>query len=342
MKKTLLSIIGATGLALSANATVRTVNNGTISAGQYTTVQAAVDASVAGDTVYIHGSVTSYGDVTLNKRIVLIGAGHKPTGTQFDLPTTMNTIYLSQGNSTTLPTGSSIKGIAFSSLGGVGGSLPVNSITIERNTINSNISVCGDSWIFKNNFIGYIAINNFKNMIISNNVFNTGLYYSNKPSVVFTNNLCLTGTYFYDVDYATITNNIIIEPNYNYVSGNQQNTFNKNIFIYADPLNYKVFPPAGNTGVGNLNTTASQFVSTIPLNATLDQAKTYDWHLLATSLALGYGTDGSDAGIYGGSFPMPNLTGATTIPQMVQMEIQNSVVPLNGSLDVEIKSRNQK
>lgn len=342
MKKTLLSILGATGIVLSANATVRTVNNGPISAGQYTSVQAAVDASVAGDTVYIHGSVTTYGSVTLNKRLVLIGAGHKVSGTQYNLSTYLDNIYLSQGNSTTLPTGSVIKGINVPSIAGIGGALPVNNITFERNMISSTIGVCGSNWIFKNNFIGYIMINNFSNMIISNNIFGTGLYYSNKPSVVFTNNLCLNGTYLYDVDYATITNNIFIEPNYDYVNTNQQNTYNKNVFIYADPVNYDVFPPSGNTGVGNLNTIANQFVSTVPLNVSLDLCRNYDFHLLASSLGFAYGTDGTDIGIFGGSYPMPNMTGATTIPQMVSMDIQNSVVPLNGSLDVEIKSRNQK
>ncbi len=342
MKKILLSILGATGIVLSANATVRTVNNGTISAGQYTTVQAAVDVSSAGDTVYIHGSVTSYGDVTLIRRIVLIGAGHDLTGTQNNLPTILNNIYLSRGNSTTLPTGSIIKGIYVPSISGTGGSLPVNNITFERNMISSYIGVCGDNWIFKNNFIGYINITNFSNMIISNNVFSTGLYTSNKPSVVFSNNLCLNGSYLYDVDYANITNNIFLEPNYAYINTNQQNTFNKNIFIYADPLNFDVFPPVGNTGVGNLNTIANQFVSTIPLNVSLELSRNYNWQLLASSLGKGYGTDGTDCGIYGGSYPMPNMTGATTIPQMQSMDIQNSVVPVNGTLNVEIKARNQK
>lgn len=343
MKKTLLTILGAIGFVLSATATVRTVNNGTISAGQYTTVQEAVDASAAGDTVYIHGSVTTYGNVTLNKRLVLIGAGHQPSGTQYNLPTTLGTIYLSQGNSTTLPTGSIIKGINLSNVAGTGGSLPVNNLTIERNYLNSYISICGNNWIVKNNFLNSIYVYDFNNLIVSNNIFGSSfsIYQSTKPSVIVTNNIFLNGSYLASVSYANITNNIFIEAGYPNFSGTQ-NTYNKNVFIYADPLNYDVYPPAGNTGVGNLNTTASQFISTIPLNVDLSSARNYDWHLLSSSLGLGYGTDGTDCGIYGGSYPMPNLTGVTTIPQMVSMDIQNSVIPVNGTLDVEIKSRNQK
>lgn len=344
MKKTLLSMLGATTLVLSAHATVRTVNNGTITAGQYTSVQAAVDASVAGDTVYIHGSATSYGDVTLNKRIVLIGAGHKITGTQYNLPTTLSTIYLSQGNSTTLPTGSTIKGLSFSSIQGSGGSLPVNNITIERNYIGTYIIICGNNWIAKNNFVNSVYVYDFNNVIISNNIFGSSfsVYQSNKPSVIITNNIFLNGFYLSSISYSNFTNNIVIEPSALTNFSGTQNTYNKNIFIYADPLNFKIFPPAGNTGVGNLNTTDNQFVSIIPLNVNLDQARNYDWHLLASSLGEGYGTDGTDCGIYGGSYPMPNMTGATSIPQMVSMDIQNSVIPVDGTINVDIKARNQK
>ena len=151
MKKILLSLVFA-AIATSAHATIRTVNNGTVGAGQYTSVQTAVDASAVGDTIYIHGSQTSYGNVTLNKRLVLIGAGHNITGTQFNFKTLLDNILLSQGNSTTLPTGSTIKGINFGSIYGSGGTLPVNNITLERNYISSYASILGTGWILRNNF----------------------------------------------------------------------------------------------------------------------------------------------------------------------------------------------
>lgn len=328
---------------ITANATIRTVNNGSVGAGQYTSVQSAVDASVAGDTIYIHGSQTSYGDVTLNKRLVLIGAGHHVTGTQFNFQTLLSNIYLSQGNSTTLPTGSTIKGINFSSISGSGGSLAVNNITLERNYISSSAIILGSGWICRNNFVNYFYVNNFKNTIISNNVISgSGVYYSDKPSVIITNNVFLNGGYLYTVKYATVTNNIIIEPSSSYDSYNSQNTWNKNIIIYADPANYKTFPPANNTGVGNLNTVDAQFTSTIPLNITLEEATKHDWTLLSSSIGFKYGTDGTDVGIHGGSYPSPNSTGATNIPQITSMDIQNSVLPQNGTLNIEFKAKSQQ
>lgn len=340
MKKLLFSLVLA-ATAFTANATVRTVNNGTVSAGQYTTVQAAVDVSKAGDTIYIHGSQISYGDVTLNKRLVLMGAGHNLTGTQFNFPTTLSYIYLSRGNSTTLPTGSTIKGISFGAIEGSGGSLAVNNITLERNFIGSYANIWGTGWIFRNNFVGYISINNFKNTIISNNVFTNYIFTSNQPSVIITNNIFLNNFYFQTVSYATVTNNIFLNPAFANFSGTQ-NTWNKNIMIYSDPANYKTFPPANNTGVGNLNTVDEQFTTTIPLDISLANAPKQDWILATTSIGFKYGTDGTDVGIYGGSYPMPNMTGAPNIPQITSMDIQNSVIPQNGTLSIELKARGQK
>lgn len=326
----------------TANATIRTVNNGSVGAGQYTSVQTAVDASAVGDTIYIHGSETSYGNVTLNKRLVLIGAGHHVKGTQFDFSTKLDWIYLSQGNSTTLPTGSTVKGIEFYGFQGSGGSLDVNNITMERSYISSSVSVLGNGWICRNNFISSIYIQNFKNIIISNNVITSYIYNSNKPSVIITNNIFLNGGYINATDYATITNNIFIEPSplTNYTG--KQNTWNKNIMIYADPATYKVFPPTGNTGVGNLNTVDAQFTATIPLNISQLDATKQDWVLLASSIGFKYGTDGTDVGIHGGSYPSPNNTGATNIPQITSMDIQNSVLPQNGTLNIEFKAKGQQ
>ncbi|WP_348823997.1 hypothetical protein [Flavobacterium aestuarii] len=326
--------------AFTANATIRTVNNGSVGAGQYTSVQVAVDASAVGDTIYIHGSQTSYGDVTLNKRLVLMGAGHHVTGTQFNFPTLLSNIFLSQGNSTTLPTGSTIKGINFSAIYGSGGSLAVNNITLERNYI-SNVYTLGTGWIVRNNFISGISVGNFKNTIISNNII-SAMSSSDKPSVIITNNIFLNFGYIDSVSYATITNNIFIEPApAGYYRGGQ-NTWNKNIFIYADPANYKTFPLSGNTGVGNLNTVDAQFTTTIPLNITLEEATKHDWALLATSVGFKYGTDGTDVGIHGGSYPSPNSSGATNIPQITSMDLQNSVLPQNGTLNIEFKAKGQQ
>ena len=335
MKKILLSLFVSASAAVTLNAKVLTVSNHAITAGKYTTVQEAIDAAAIGDTIYVHGSTTGYGNIKINKRLVLIGAGHNNKETQHNLNSSLSSIELAATNSSILSSGTVIKGFSISGIYGT-----ASNVIIERNNISS-ITVGGNNWIIKNNFISSLIVQSNSNIIISNNI----LYYvqnSDKPSVVITNNILLGG-YLYSVSYATITNNVIIETRKDNFSNSSQSTFNKNIAVYFDEVNFVTFPPAGNTGIGNKNTVDNQFVSDITgKSISVDQARNYDWHLLPTSLGYKYGTDGTDCGIYGGSYPMPNMSGVTQLPQVISMDIQNSVIPVGGTLNVELKAKSIK
>jgi hypothetical protein len=201
-----------------------------------------------------------------------------------------------------------------------------------------NLSITGNNCIVKNNFIGYIGVNNASNVIISNNVI-SAISGSNQPSVVITNNIFIGG-YFSSLEYANITNNFFIERRDNSYSTNMC-TYHKNISLYYDQVNFVNLPKTGNTGVGNKNTVENQFVSDI-IGKTINESRDYDWHLLPTSLGYKYGTDGTDCGIYGGSYPMPNMSGVTQLPQVISMDIQNSVIPVGGTLNVELKAKSIK
>lgn len=334
MKKILFSLFVSAGAAVTLNAKVITVSNHTLSAGKYTKIQEAVDAAAVGDTIYVHGSTTSYGDVKINKRLVLIGAGHNLKETQHNLNVGLNYIYLESTNSSILSSGTIIKGFSIYSLSGT-----ASNILIERNRI-AYITVGGDGWLIRNNFIDGVGVSNAKNIIVSNNILSS-VSGSDKPSVIITNNIIIGGT-FSDVSYATITNNIFIERRSDGFRGSQ-NTYNKNISIYWDQINFYTLPPALNSGVGNLNTVDSQFMTDITGKSFgPSEARNFDWRLNATSLGVKYGTDGTDCGIYGGSYPMPNMTGATTLPQVISVDIQNSVIPVGGTLNVELKAKSQK
>jgi len=65
----------------------------------------------------------------------------------------------------------------------------------------------------------------------------------------------------------------------------------------------------------------------------------YDWHLLASNPGHNGATDGTDIGMYGGLHPMPNLTGISTLPLMTLLNIKNSSIPINGTLNYEFKAR---
>ena len=68
-------ILFATAAALSAHATIHRVNNTGI-AVPFTTLQAAHDAALDGDTLHVEPSGSSYGACTFNKPLVVIGPGY--------------------------------------------------------------------------------------------------------------------------------------------------------------------------------------------------------------------------------------------------------------------------
>jgi len=354
MKTTHLPLLILLAITLSVHATVRTVNNGPLSGAQYTSAQEAIDASSDGDTIYLHGSDKSYGDITLKKRIVLLGAGHSLQETQYNMRSELGTIKLNRETSLALPTGSIFKGLYIDQISatnhayeGVG--LSINNITVSRCRITSSFYVTGNYWIISNNHISNIQIYNYNNAILTNNII-TRLSNSNKPSVLISNNIFISGGYPNcqqpAVSNATITNNFFINPAEtfgSYSGTNKQNTYSKNIFIYNDPLNFISLDFPNNSSSGNLNTAYPQFISEIPmLLGDPNIISTYNWNLQSTSIGKNYGTDGTDVGIYGGAYPMPNLSGAPNIPQMVSVNIQNPFVPKDGILQVNIEAKSLK
>ncbi|MEP7264551.1 MAG: hypothetical protein ABI772_08635, partial [Bacteroidota bacterium] len=74
MKKSLLFAIFSIA-ASNVFATVLTVSNQSPNPGQYTTIQAAINAATAGDTVYVHPSATHYAPFNLDRKLTIIGNG---------------------------------------------------------------------------------------------------------------------------------------------------------------------------------------------------------------------------------------------------------------------------
>lgn len=78
MKKLNVFLTLSLAAAFSANATVHQVDNNANSPGVFTTIEAAHDAAVAGDTLYVHGSETVYTSTDIEKQLTIIGEGALP------------------------------------------------------------------------------------------------------------------------------------------------------------------------------------------------------------------------------------------------------------------------
>lgn len=342
-----LTTLACFALLGSANAAVLVVNNNNPSPGQYTTLSSAQSAASPGDTLLITGSVYNYNNITITKRLTLIGTGHNPA--------------------TPNPAPSKLDDITFS--GSAANLFDINIIGLDLNSINYNIagthrqyvSRCKirsfiylgdsqDSILIDGNYFenqGYdfqtLANYDYNNITIRNNVFN-GQIYQYYPSSTSGNNL-----YIY--------NNLFLINGYAFAGSNRYLIFRNNIFYRADPNNailssdfdynliYKAFyatnsfPSSGNTvGTHNFNNVDPKFVS-FPANGDY-YSYAYDFNLQSTSTAINAGSDGKDIGLTGGDgYFQPS--GIPSIPQINQFSITtpaNATIAPGGNLQISVKS----
>ncbi len=335
-------------LPLFTTATVRTVSNNPLSPGQYTSVQAAINAAGVGDTIYVQGSQDNYGSVTIDRRIILIGAGHNVNNTQQNLNTVFNSITLDSNHLSPLPftvSGTRVMGVHCTAFNTASGDL-INNVILERNRFGS-IALTGNGWIIRNNVTSTVNMGNSHNILITNNIIGGSVSGSSNSitnnGIVIDHNFFETGTNsLLYLQNAIISNNIFYHQNnpasvFNYVF---HSTFNNNI-TYGPASSSLILPPAGvgNTGSGNMNNTNPNQVNVpIPFGA-FTLAHTYNYALNTGSPALGAATDNTNIGPTGGTHPMGTFNGITTLPQMSAMTINNPVLAPGQQLNVNFKAR---
>lgn len=342
--KTLILFSSLLISCFSLSAAIITVDNSANGGGQYSNLQTAADNAVSGDTLHIIGSNATYGNLVLAKQLTLIGAGYNPPN-QLGLPSVLGSISIGNSSGLGSASGSTITGLMFSTLTSSGSAIH-NNITIERCEV-SNLYLPSNgnsgSWIIQNNIISTIILYNSSNCMIRNNVIKSTISSSDEPSIVITNNNfvsnTINGAAFSSMQFATITNNIFF--NGRNPQGCTSCTFNNNLTYNT---NNNTLPYGNNTGAGNL-------VGIDPLFTNVTSGIfdfSFDYRLQGASQAAAAGTDGTDIGIYGGihSFPIggpvPYLTSAMPrVPQVLEVNIQNSTIFQGDPLQVQVKARKQ-
>lgn len=385
MKKNLLALMSIVGLSFISQATVLTVSNNVNSPGQYTDLQTACNAAMANDTIYVHGSPTSYGTVDITKPLTLIGAGASPNK-NFYLRSEIQFVNI-KFNTTNTQSGSGSKIIGFYIQQSIylyensANTVSVGNVIIERNVVSSisafgnrNTSNGHSGTIIRNNIIrGGVSFGRVYNVLITNNIIREiTLGSSNGSTCTVSNNLigfgastnpCVKGY------YTTYTNNIFYTPLFatTFISSSVNAptsycSFSNNLFLSASTLTNSNIIFGTNAGGGNLLNVDPLFVNQGDgnienvFNAQYGNSTyyNYNFNLQPGSPCIGAGTDGTDIGIYGGAspffegdtylgingkhqryFPMPNL------PTVLDMNILNTSVLPNGTLNVEFKARKQ-
>ncbi|HEC45002.1 MAG TPA: hypothetical protein ENI20_19520 [Bacteroides sp.] len=365
MKKVVIAaiMVSVSAFSFDIQAVIHTVSNDSNFPADYSTLQNAIDGASSSDTIYVYGTSSSYGDISVDKTLVFIGVGHYPQ-IQTVSPSTIGTITLTAAASNTI-----FSGLYLSGDSNVEPASGTNSIIFENCFIRltgSQYVIAGatncDNWIIRGsriwcsqNFIssGYYDVGFYvgstnDNWLILNNVFhgnNIQLIEANQTTV-FSHNLVLFYQirFFQNCSEVIITNNMFIDyysnsPMINFNDGCTNCLFNHNLTWsnYADEnsLALPEIPNANNTGSNNLNNT-NPFFTTYQGGSSFSY--NHDYHLQAGSPAALAGSDGTDIGIYGGtgSFKF-NMFGYPEIPRFYYMNIKNTVLPENGTLNIEIK-----
>jgi hypothetical protein len=329
-------------IGLSAHAGIITVSNHSNSPGNYIKLQDAIDAAVPGDTIYVTGSGSSYGNISINKKLTLIGAGYNPNN-QFGFKSQVGQVDYRTGTDNfgqpSNPSGSEITGFEIYTL--YVHQDNINNITVSRNRFtyyphfySRNVS----GWIFKNNILNSVeGCEGLTSTIFTNNIMFSYFSGLKSPTITITNNIFLTsgGKVFNNVTYAIVTNNIFFGKT---TEGANYCTFNNNISFGGASTSFNY---ANNSAQNNKENVNPLFVNAADVSFKYEN----DYHLQPSSPGVNAGTDGKHIGIYGGSFPFPGASATPyqtspmpPVPQIMKMNVQNSVLPQNGTLNVQIEA----
>jgi hypothetical protein len=343
------------GFCVNMFATVRTVNNSPNSLAQYNNIQAAVDASASGDTIYVHGSAVQYAAFTItNKRLIVIGPGWLPVRNFAPFTAQLTQMTINGSGST----GTEIQGLVFVGSVTMNGNPAPDNMRFIRNQFKSAVyifnNLTSSNYIFQSNWFdfGYLSVTSagtYSNYLFQNNVFYAtsingniaGL--TNTTGVLFDHNLwygptslagavnCFSGS----CQSLLLTNNIFVHRDAAF--SNSLSTFNNNITFAC-----KVDTPwlaNGNGGVGNIVNQDPQMFNQDSVNIGRDNP------LLNFTIAAGpannAGTDGKDLGLMYNPVGILNwdFTRMSRLPYIYNMNISNSTIAPGGTLTVQVEAR---
>jgi hypothetical protein len=354
MKKIISTL--ALFVSFFAQATIRTVSNSPSTLAQFSTIQAAIDASSAGDTVYVHGSPNTYAAFSIvNKQVVIIGPGWSPNkNLPFNAYVNGCTI---QGSSCS---NTEIQGMSFVSTITISTNHP-DGLKFIRNYFGNlsmginegSVTYIGylyEGNVFDNCELDATTNSTYQNFLFQNNYMNengccrnaniNGFF--NSVNVLFNHNIWVGGSsgtrncFANSCRFLNLTNNIFVRRDAS--SSNSSSTFNNNITFNAGdntPWNSN----SNVDGGGNVANQDPQMVDQASVNNGVDNP------LLDFTIPAGpannSGTDGKDMGLLYDPTGSLNWTTSRTsrLPFIFSMNIINPTIAAGGTLNVQVEAR---
>jgi hypothetical protein len=298
--------------------TIRRVNNnpGITGVNVYTTIQAAHNAAVAGDIVYVEPSSSDYGPLVATKRLIIIGNGYfldKNPNNSFDTRTSkISTITFDNGTANSVLTGIDAVGSVNANdinltitrcrlAGGVTFGVSTNLVAgLNSRGNNGTVTKCISGNFISGNNSNSVASQYGYNCLVSNCIFNFGGV-STMTNTVVSNNVFYraAGAGTQNLFGCAVTNNIFdarsMGSAIQYVSSTSTgNTISNNICLDQAGL------PSGNGNV-DFGTSTATFLIANPWGTFSTEDAPFQ--LISGSPAIGIGTGGTNAGAFGGSNP---------------------------------------
>lgn len=313
------------GIAFGA---VWRVNNNEGTSPDFVTLQEAHDSADYGDTLYVEGSTTGYGDAVITKQLAIFGPG----------------FFLNDNVDTQANTSSASAGVLTCNNGSQGSE--ISGMTLANANINT------DEIIFRRNRVvntatfspSTVKVTDSQNVLVSQNHIyhypnHNTTYFGvevNGSSFITVQNNYIHGRYaalkFSDNASCVFKNNVIVEG----IDGNGQQLINN---ILTSGTYTGTNDLLNNVGNSDQFGTEDGNQSDVPMATVFTGAGSPDgqWQLSFNSPAAEAGFGGEDCGMFGGPTPYI-LSGMPNIPAIYQFVAPTVVAP-SASLPVHIKAK---
>ena len=371
MKKVIFLIV-VVMVNFQAFSTVRTVSSNPATLGQFSAIQAAIDASADSDTVYVYGSPNIYAGFTIqDKKITVIGPGWNPDK---NLPLTaiVDGAIIRNSPAGGSPDGSEFHGLIFSttirpSALNVGGDLAVNNVRFIRcqfngalnwdlasngfliegcifyNTLNFNSTLTYQNFLFQNNLFFFStcclgsligSLTNSVNVRFDHNLFTSSNNSGGGTVSIFSSNC----------RFLTLSNNIFNQANVgiNLSFSTFTNNITNNITLNSSNATSNATPWAVNSNVdggGNVANTSPGMVDQATIN-TGSSSPNLNF-TIASGPANNSGSDSKDMGLLFDATGSLNWTNGrnSRVPRIFSMNITTPTVTPGGTLSVTVDAR---
>lgn len=341
--------------AQRADAKIWTVDNTPGSGADSFSIQGVMNIATAGDTIIVMPSITTYSDVTFNKRMVIYTRGHSSNNLDKD-----RRVFISSFNMTANGNGSTVKGLIVDYF-----YISGSNITVQNCYVSNFVNVGGSNNVIlgcvfsSQNFSLNISDGAYNN-IVSNCYFvnrvtsgsfsgpgNSGMIYGGNSSNLIKNcmfteiinggNVSGNGFPFFKYSFAKVYNCLLWS---NHPSRSRFDTLNAGS-VFKNNLTYSANNrPAALPGTGNINDTLPVFEGGYNSSSNLPFFRPgNDMRLSSSSPGKNKGTDSTDIGLYGGGFAFSFEGNVPGVAIFDDFEVMNPVVKKGGILKVKVTAR---